>query len=335
MKMCSRFIAAFTFIATAGLAVAFPGGRAIRALVPLQSTPPWPSNFGNAQNTAVGFGSGANADLEWQVASTFLLQDNYGCPVVAGNGSIYVFDNVSFLGQTTGVLRSINPATGSINWGFTLPSTTGTTPAIGPDGTIYIANGSTIYALIDNGSSYGQKWQVNVSLSGGATLGSPNIAPNGTVYCVSSDGFLIGVTDGGTSGTLALQSRFFINATTFAPAIGSDGTVYVGYSNVVGAFDGSSGEELWEFGADSNIASPIAIGSGNLYFESQDSIYSISASSGSGNWSDLFSQFVPDNSFQTGNIAVGANGVVYAAFAGILNGDYFDTLVALNATNGS
>jgi hypothetical protein len=317
-NVLSRFIAGIAFtLATVGLACAFP------------IADPWPSNFGNSGNTATSYGEGANSDLSWIGGAAGA--DNYGAPVVGSNGVIYAFDT----NNGNYALEAISPATGAINWSFLLTSSAGTVPAVGMDGTIYISNGASIYALTDSGSSVSQKWVVNVPLSGGATLGSLNIGPNGTIYSVSSDGSLIGVTDGGTSGTIAVQNQFFINALTFAPAIAPDGTVYVAFGNVISARDGTTGAELWEYGADSNVASPITNSNGNLYFVTQNEVTSISAASGSGNWSDPLSEFNGFSNFVAGNIAVAANNTIYVALSGSSNIFSFYSLASVNALSGA
>jgi outer membrane protein assembly factor BamB len=67
-----------------------------------------------------------------------------------------------------------------------------------------------------------------------------------------------------------------------SPAIGSDGTVYVGsVDNKLYAINGKSGVKLWEFKTGWSVTSSPAIGSdGTVYFGSKDSkLYAIKTDS--------------------------------------------------------
>ena len=67
-----------------------------------------------------------------------------------------------------------------------------------------------------------------------------------------------------------------------SPAIGSDGTVYVGsYDKKVYAINGKSGVKLWEFETGDGVFSSPAIGSdGTVYFGSNDKkLYAIKTDS--------------------------------------------------------
>ena len=57
-----------------------------------------------------------------------------------------------------------------------------------------------------------------------------------------------------------------------SPAIGSDGTVYVGSEgNKVYALDGKTGARQWEFETEAGVTSSLAIGAdGTIYFGSGD-----------------------------------------------------------------
>ena len=68
----------------------------------------------------------------------------------------------------------------------------------------------------------------------------------------------------------------------FSPAIGSDGTVYVGsHDNKLYALNGRSGVKLWEFETEDKVYSSPAIGSdGTVYVGSRDNkLYAIKTES--------------------------------------------------------
>ena len=88
-----------------------------------------------------------------------------------------------------------------------------------------------------------------------------------------------------------------------SPAIGSDGTVYVGSF----AINGKTGVKLWEFETGGNVTSSPAIGSdGTVYLGSTDNkLYAINGKTGTQLWE-----------FETGHDvvsspAIGSNGTVY------------------------
>ena len=93
-----------------------------------------------------------------------------------------------------------------------------------------------------------------------------------------------------------------------SPAIGSDGTVYVGSNDYkLYAINGKSGVKLWEFETGGNVSSSPAIGSdGTVYVGSYDKkLYAINGKSGVKLWE-----------FETGSDvhsspAIGSDGTVY------------------------
>jgi hypothetical protein len=98
-----------------------------------------------------------------------------------------------------------------------------------------------------------------------------------------------------------------------SPAIGSDGTVYVGsYDKKLYAINGKSGVKLWEFATGGNVHSSPAIGSdGTVYVGSADTkkLYAINGKSGVKLWE-----------FETGgdvysSPAIGSDGTVYVGSA--------------------
>ena len=95
---------------------------------------------------------------------------------------------------------------------------------------------------------------------------------------------------------------------TSSPAIGSDGTIYVGSRDKkLYAINGKSGVKLWEFETGENVSSSPAIGSnGTVYVGSMDKkLYAINGKNGIKLWE-----------FETGDIvcsspAIGPDGTLY------------------------
>jgi outer membrane protein assembly factor BamB len=109
-----------------------------------------------------------------------------------------------------------------------------------------------------------------------------------------------------------------------SPAIGADGTVYVGsFDNKVYALNGATGQKRWEFRTGGYVQSSPAIGAdGTVYVGSGDKkVYALNGATGQKRWE-----------FQTGgevrsSLAIGAEGTVYV-------GSYDTKVYALNGATG-
>ncbi len=125
---------------------------------------------------------------------------------------------------------------------------------------------SSMPSMARVGSSYGNLKREMVS--------SPAMA-DGTVY-VGSGPKLYAINQDG------VKLWEFETGVVYSPAIGSDGTVYVGSSdNKLYAINGKSGVKLWEFKTGSVVTSSPAIGSdGTVYVGSDDKkLYAIKTDS--------------------------------------------------------
>jgi outer membrane protein assembly factor BamB len=185
---------------------------------------------GNPQHTGQSPFSGPTLPV---VKWTFQTSGGiYASPVVS-RGRIYV-------NSADGTLYALN-LQGRVLWtsqvGRHLDGALhASSPAIGPDGTVYLAGcihcnsydrsappEGILYALTPGGQL---KWNLTISNSGEGvdTLTSPTIGPDGTIY-VSDVGFrVVAVSPDGT-----LKWQFRTNGEVVgSPAVAPDGTVYVG-----------------------------------------------------------------------------------------------------------
>jgi len=149
--------------------------------------------------------------LVWKVA----LGDVVNTPAVSPDGSTV------YATQLSGSLYSVNAATGAINW----RSFGSSSPAIGPDGTVYAAGSTCLYAVNPDGSL---RWSSCVS---GASFdsSSPAVDTNGIVY-LGSGGSQPGMyafrpADG--TGAWYYNTGAYTDAES--PAIGGDGTIYFNF----------------------------------------------------------------------------------------------------------
>jgi len=148
-------------------------------------------------------------------------------PAIGPDGTIYI-------GSKSDYLYAVN-SDGSLKWIFNvsdMDSGNGqiqASPTIGPNGVIYVGTGDfnddpnydnpgNLYALNTNG---GLLWVFTNATA--ATISSPAISANGTVYVGCADNNLYAVTNG--SEAWAFQTGGPIVS---SPVIGADGTVYVG-----------------------------------------------------------------------------------------------------------
>ena len=154
-------------------------------------------------------------------------------PALGPDGAIYVGSGtVSGSGSgTPGALYSISPS-GTTNWIFRPSTVVSASPAIGPDGTVYVpcANGK-LYALAADGTT---NWILSMR---GKFLSSPAIGGDGTIYVGSLSNYfnkLYAVRpDGATNwvfsmGGVSMPSGTPPSVQLSSPAIGRDGTIYVG-----------------------------------------------------------------------------------------------------------
>ena len=106
-------------------------------------------------------------------------------------------------------------------WEFETGNWVKSTPAIGPDGTVYFGSGDKkLYAI--NGKTGVKLWEFE---TGGWVKSSPAIGSDGTVYVGSYDKKLYAIN--GKTGVKLWEFETGGDVTS-SPAIGSDGTVYVG-----------------------------------------------------------------------------------------------------------
>ena len=102
---------------------------------------------------------------------------------------IFILSFIYF--SMTVILTAQTP--GTMKWAFTTGDWVDSSPAIGPDGTIYIGSeDNKLYAINPDGT---EKWAFN---TGGNVNSSPAIGPDGTIYVGSDDDKLYAINPDGT-----------------------------------------------------------------------------------------------------------------------------------------
>jgi outer membrane protein assembly factor BamB len=215
-----------------------------------------------------------NGTLRWQFQVNAVV---YSSPAIGNNGIIYC-------GTHDGGLYALYPNNGTIKWRFGTGGWIRTAPCIAEDGTIYcVSLDNYLYAIYPDGT---MKWRTNVGAGTSPTIGQdgtvyagwdhlyaidptdgaikwvfdpgPNRCIEGGTPCHSSDniiyfgtriqefigGEIIAVNPNGTERWRKLIANQEVQS---APAIGEDGTIYIGSS----AYDATHGVDfgyLYAFG---------------------------------------------------------------------------------------
>jgi len=177
-------------------------------------------------------------------------------PIVGANGLVY-------LASWNSRVYALDVATGALKWTFSAPRMFNASPAVGPDGTVYAgAYDGSVYAL--DGATGLKKWTF-------ATRSLVNEAPavsasGDTLYVGGYDRtvYALAAKDG------AVKWRTPVGAAASSPAVGKDGTVYVGADKVY-ALKPADGRQKWQFPTGYDAASPVtAGGDGTIYAQAQD-----------------------------------------------------------------
>jgi len=150
-----------------------------------------------------------NGTLKWRYKTGHWIRT---APCIGNDGTIYVV-------SLDDHLHAVNPD-GTRKWTTNVGA--GTSPTIGQDGTIYCGY-TKLYAI--NPTNGSVKWTFDI----GGTMrgGTPCNSVDGTIYVGTSDGGkLIAINPDGTE-----KWREKIGTCESPPAIGKDGTVYVGSDN--------------------------------------------------------------------------------------------------------
>ena len=145
-------------------------------------------------------------------------------PVIAGDGTLYHAVNWSPLACCRYRLYAVNPD-GTKKWEFLTGREMWSSPALGPDGTIYIGSGALsgtngkLYALNPDGT---QKWAFVATNT--TFRSSPAIASDGTILVGADSGLLYAFDPAGN----VLWTFLAADAIYSSPAIAPDGTIYFG-----------------------------------------------------------------------------------------------------------
>jgi hypothetical protein len=237
--------------------------------------------------------------------------------------------------QHTGRSPTTAPRRLGLDWDFPLAGVPGS-PAIGPDGTIYVPVGfpdtdtqGYLYAINPDGT---QKWRYTLSPQPGdpdgttpmPALTTPAVSANGTIYLHTNAGAsdpddhiiagpsdLFAIDDDGTTEWIypinnngAVLSGFQLSS----PAIGDDGTIYFGSKDTGFYALNADGSEKWiDTPTSSSITSSPAIGpDGTVY------LYSFEVIAFDADGMELWRTTAVDGNSGDKSPSVGGDGTIYA-----------------------
>nr|BAL52710.1 cell surface protein [uncultured prokaryote] len=212
--------------------------------------------------TNVVYALDKNGSVRWRYENRGHLSESP--PAVASDGTIYI----TKWGPPGGVV-ALNPD-GTVKWDYTLCYWCGApwSPSVGSAGEVYILfyyeNSYYLQALSPSGS---ELWSLKLSVINDGRLGDPKPAPaiahDGTIIVPLED-HIFAVNPNGT-----LRWTFTLDAghnSLFWPAIGADGTIYVGSNGSTVYALTSSGTLKWRYDEiGRNFTSPALGQDGTLY----------------------------------------------------------------------
>jgi outer membrane protein assembly factor BamB len=191
-----------------------------------------------AKNSIIALYSNGNQKWQYVTGNSAIFG-----PIIGADGTIYQ-------GSWDHYFYAINPD-GTLKWRYLTGGCVSYSPSIGSDGTIYLGGGDAhcggdpnLYAFNTDGML---KWKYN---TGQLRVGTPAVTSTGVIY-VPAGGPLYALNPDGTlkwSLGLPPAPPSKQPAGIITPAVGSDGTLYVGNSNgIFSAIDSTTQSTKWTY----------------------------------------------------------------------------------------
>lgn len=200
---------------------------------------------------------------------------------------------------------------GEFKWSFETDFYIKGSPAIGPDGTIYVGSfDKNLYAINPDGT---EEWHFT---AGDLIRSTPAISSDGTIYFGSYDNKFYALNPDGTEKWSFLTGDNIYSS----PAIGADGTIYFGSSDYKFYAIYPDGTEKWNFSTPQGYVNscPAFDSNGTIYIGSLDDFFYAINPNGTEKWN-----FTVGDQGIGNSAAIGSDGTLYF-------GTYDNKLVALN-----
>ena len=210
-------------------------------------------------------------------------------------------DSTVFFGSPDGYVYALNPD-GTVKWRYLTGVPLWTAPALGPDRTIYVGSADSLFALSPDG---GRKWCVPGShLPGPFALA---LAGDGTIYFTREDNsrfYLCALKPDGTN-----LWQFEIGYAAWPPALGTDGTIYIGTLDGYLYAIKPNGYLKWRLDAAAEIiATPAVTADGTVLFGTNANYFYAVLSDGTVKWRWRSTQAI-----RPGPATVGPDNTIYFA----------------------
>jgi len=255
----------------------------------------------DAQHTGRSSFTGPNSPaMKWAFTTRNTVSSS---PAIASDGTIYV-------GSDDFNLYAIN-ADGSKKWACATGRRIDSSPAIGADGTIYVGSeGIALCAINPDGT---QKWAKTIGVNSNE-VSSPAVGTDGTIYIGAYinganynqyTGKLFAFSPDGTQKWAYTIGNLDYYLVVFSPAVGTDGTIYVGAGDNNLYAINPDGTQKWCYPCGSAIGSDPSIGAdGTIYVGLQSGLLAINTN-GKQKWA-----YYP-GSWIAATPAIGADGTIY------------------------
>lgn len=231
----------------------------------------------------------SSGSMLWKFATGTSISSNFvgvvSSPAIAADGTLYV-------GASDGYLYAIDSTSGSLIDAYPTSGGISSSPSIGSNGYIYFGSeDGCVYAIRAGSSGYlitvwsGCTFYVSSYTLSPISYSSPAFSASGAVMYIGSQDVYLYALDAATG---SLVWGFPTSAEILStPAVGADGTVYVGSLDNCTYAILPSGSLKWKFRSRGNIvASPSVGADGTVYIGSQDqNFYALSGVTGSVKWS--------------------------------------------------
>ena len=171
-----------------------------------------------------------NGSRRWVFHFAYEWEMSFASPAIGQNGVIYLGVEGSLNRTPYSHIYAINP-NGTQRWKYPVDGGrfVRASPAIGSDGSIYIATkagGTEVTAKLIALSPNGQKvWEYEVERTKADSYSSPSVGADGLIYFGAENGILYALNP---NGTLGWKHQLNHGINWSSPAIANDGTVYIG-----------------------------------------------------------------------------------------------------------
>jgi outer membrane protein assembly factor BamB len=214
----------------------------------------------------------------------------------------------------TGFSKFTGPPTPTLAWNVTVGNAIVSSAAIAADRTIYFGVGCYknkiddphLYALHPDGSL---KWKYKASK---AFFSSPAIGLDNTLFITSLDGNLYAIEDMTSYGQLKWKKYLDYHFNLCSPAIGDDGSIFVGSPSFKYYQINPDGSTIWSYTTGwCIISSPAIDDDGTVYIGSKDHyLYAFTTKTPELKWSFATGEFY-DGHLVDSSPAIGSDGTIY------------------------